>query len=205
MEKKTSQNIPYLVSQLKEGNESAFSELFILFRPKIINTSKRMYLCNEDAEEISQEVFLIIWKNRQSLKCELSFNAYLLTILKSLIIKKSRKEAKRVAYEKYAINFQDQFSDDSERILENQELESIALEAVSNLPDYQKEVYILKNQQNMGTEEIAVKMGISKRTVENHIYKATKSIKRSLMTKYTIPFNPLFIIIILSIFKSICF
>jgi len=57
----------------------------------------------------------------------------------------------------------------------------------------------------MGTEEIAVKMGISKRTVENHIYKATKSIKRSLMTKYTIPFNPLFIIIILSIFKSICF
>jgi RNA polymerase sigma-70 factor (ECF subfamily) len=205
MEKKASQNIPNLVSQLKEGNESAFSELFILFGPKIINTSKRMYLSNEDAEEIAQEVFLIIWKNRQSLKCELSFNAYLLTILKSLIIKKSRKEAKRIAYEKYAINFQNQFSDDSERILENQELESIALEAVSKLPDYQKEVYILKNQENMGTEEIAVKMGISKRTVENHIYKATKSIKRSLMTKYTIPFNPLFIIIILSIFKSICF
>jgi len=200
MEKKATQNISYLVSQLKEGSEPAFTELFNLFHQKICNTSKKMFLSNEDAEEIAQEVFLIIWKNRQNLKCELSFNAYLLTILKSLIIKKSRKEAQKVAYEKYALNFQRNYSDDAERIFENQELETIALEAVASLPDYQKEVYILKNQENLATEEIAVKMGISKRTVENHIYKASKSIKRSLIAKYIPPFNPLLIIIVFSIF-----
>ncbi|WP_373497255.1 RNA polymerase sigma factor [Aquiflexum sp.] len=196
MEKKATQNIPYLVSRLKEGNENAFTELFGFFRPKIINTSKKMYLSNEDAEEIVQEVFLIIWKNRQDLKCELSFNAYLLSILKSLIIKKSRKEAKRIAYEKYAIYMNQGIDEDSESVYEKREMESLALVAVAKLPDFQKEVYILKNQENLGTEEIAIKMGISKRTVENHIYKATKSIKKTLLAKYLLPMNPLTSIII---------
>lgn len=205
MEKKATQNIPSLVSQLKDGSELAFTELFRLFRPKIFNTAKKMFLSSEDAEEIAQEVFLIIWKNRQDLKCELSFNAYLLTILKSLIIKKSRKEAQRVAYEKYAINSYRDMSDDSEGILENREMESFALAAVAKLPNFQKEVYILKNQENLGTEEIAIKMGISKRTVENHIYKATKTIRKSLMSKYLIPIKPMTTITILLIFKPFFF
>ncbi|WP_373523705.1 RNA polymerase sigma factor [Aquiflexum sp.] len=205
MEKKAAQNMPYLVSQLKEGSEIAFTELFRLFRPKIFNTAKKMFLSSEDAEEIPQEVFLIIWKNRKELKCELSFNAYLLAILKSLIIKKSRKEARRIAYEKYAINFYQDVSEDSESILENREMESFALAAVAKLPGFQKEVYILKNQENLGTEEIAIKMGISKRTVENHIYKATKTIKKSLMSKYLIPIKPMTIITIFILFKPLFF
>ena len=191
MENKATQDIPILVSQLKSGSESAYTELFRLFMPKIVNTAKKMFLSNEDAEEIAQEVFLIIWKNREGLKCELSFNAYLLTILKSLIIKKSRKEAKKIAYEKYAMQTQTAIYEDSDSLLEISELESIALAAVSQLPDYQKEVFLLKNQENLGAEEIALKMGISKRTVENHIYKASKSIKKSLSTKFILPLKPL--------------
>lgn len=161
-----------------------------------------MFLSHEDAEEIAQEVFLIIWKNRDGLKCELSFNAYLLSILKSLIIKKSRKEAQKVAYEKYAIQSGMTTYEDIESNLEKSELESIALAAVSKLPDYQKEVFILKNQDNLCTEEIAIKMGISKRTVENHIYKASKSIKKSLSAKYILPLKPLNIFIIFTFIEQ---
>ncbi|WP_194777524.1 sigma-70 family RNA polymerase sigma factor [Pararhodonellum marinum] len=184
---KTTQNVPDLVSQLKGGSEHAFSELFKMFLPKICNVSRKMFLSKEDAEEIGQEVFLLIWKNRERLKCELSFNAYLLTILKSLIIKKARKEAKRIAYEKYVLRMHPSLEAEPESLLEISELETIAMAAVAKLPHFQKEVYILKNQKNMGTNEIAITMGISKRTVENHIYKASKSIKMSLMAKYVMP------------------
>ncbi|WP_194973187.1 RNA polymerase sigma factor [Aquiflexum lacus] len=205
MEKKATQNIPCLVSQLKDGSEFAFTELFRIFRPKIFNTSKKMFLSNEDAEEIAQEVFLIIWKNRQDLKCELSFNAYLLAILKSLIIKRSRKEAKKVAYEKYALHTQKGIVENFESESEITEMESLALTAIAKLPDFQKEVYILRNQENLATEEIAIKMGISKRTVENHIYRATKSIKKSLTAKSLVPIKPLINFTILLFFRHLFF
>lgn len=187
MEKNTSQNIPFLVSQLKDGSESAFTELFRLFRPKIFNTSKKMNFSAEDAEETVQEVFLIIWKNRHNLNCELSFNAYLLTILKSIIIKKAKKEAKRIAVDVYALSCPEFISNETELQIDIREFEQISSAEVEKLPKTQKEIFKMKNYENLASGEIAEKLGISKRTVESHIYTATKTVKQKLLTKYMIP------------------
>ena len=49
-----------------------------------------MDLSHEDAEGVVQEVFLKIWKNRSKLDPELSINAYLIAIVRSLVIKKAK-------------------------------------------------------------------------------------------------------------------
>jgi RNA polymerase sigma-70 factor (ECF subfamily) len=184
-------DITTAVSRLREGDEKAFSLLYDFFRPKVFFTSKKMNLSSEDAEEIVQEVFLIIWKNRQNLNSELSFNAYLLAILKSLIIKKSKKEAKRIAYEVYTLSTQEIESNETELLIEYSEFERISISEIEKLPKTQKEIFKMKNYENLHSGEIASKLGISKRTVESHIYVATKSIKNKLQKKYLIAIKSL--------------
>lgn len=172
--------IPVLVRNLSAGCELAFKRLFDFFSPKILNTAKKMGLAQEDAEEIQQEVFLIVWKNRDQLKSELSFNAYLLAILKSIIIKKAKAKARKVAFEKYAINFSWEISHETEESLELRELEQVSFSMIERLPKVQREVFKLKSFENMRASDISQKLGISKRTVEAHIYAATKRIREKL-------------------------
>jgi RNA polymerase sigma-70 factor (ECF subfamily) len=191
MKKEKAFNIPSAVSKLREGDEVAFSQLFEFFRPKVFNTSRKMNLGIEDAEEIVQEVFLIIWKNRSNLNSELSFNAYLLTILKSLIIKKSKREAMRIAIDVYAFSSKELESNETENEIEFVEFEKISYCEIEKLPASQQKVFKMKNFENLHSGEIAEKLGISKRTVENHIYVATKSLKDKLQKKYLIAIKSL--------------
>ena len=191
MNKEKAFDIPLAVSRLREGDEKAFSQVFEFFGPMFFNTSKKMNRSSEDAEEIVQEVFLILWKNRQNLNSELSFNAYLLSILKSLIIKNSKKEARRIAYEVYAISNQETETNETELQIEYSEFERISISEIEKLPKTQKEIFKMKNYENLHSGEIAEKLGISKRTVESHIYVATKSIKNKLQKKYLIAIKSL--------------
>jgi len=184
-------DIPSLVNRLCDGDQYAFSLLYEYFKPKIFFTARRMCLNAEDAEEIVQEVFLIIWKTRGNLKSELSFNAYLLSIVKSLIIKKTKKEARKVAYEVYAIANLDKVTHETESQVVFWELERISHAEIDKLPKAQKEIFKLKNMDNLCSDEIAVKLGISKRTVENHIYVASKTIKNVLQKKFDISLKSL--------------
>jgi RNA polymerase sigma-70 factor (ECF subfamily) len=184
-------DIPQLVARLREGDQIAFTHLYEFFSQKIFYTSKKMCLSSEDAEEIVQEVFLIIWKNRENLKCELSFNAYILSILKSLIIKKSKKEARKVAFEVYAITNLDKITNETEIQIDFWEIERISKSEIDKLPQTQKEIFKLKNNDNLCSAEIAEKLGISKRTVESHIYSASKTLKNILRSKYDISIKSL--------------
>ena len=86
----SSTELRLLVIRLSQGEEKAFEQLYFLFSEKIYHISRKMDLSHEDAEGVVQEVFLKIWKNRSKLDPELSINAYLIAIVRSLVIKKAK-------------------------------------------------------------------------------------------------------------------
>jgi RNA polymerase sigma factor (sigma-70 family) len=188
-------DIPAAVAQVQRGDEAAYKVLFGHFSEKIYLTARKMMLCHEDAQETVQEVFLIIWKNRDNLNPDLSFNAYLLTILKSLIYKRTKKEALKAGYVKYAIQQQDFYSNETESQVVLADLEDMYLRQLDKLPKGQKEIFVMKSQQHLKAGEIAEKMSISKRTVESQIYKATKAIKLHLYKNDVLPPELLLVLI----------
>ncbi len=153
-----------------------------------------MYLPHEDAEGVAQEVFLIIWKKKECLDPGLCFDSYLIAIMRSIIFKRTKKEARKIAYQKYAIKNTMDVSTETEDNLIFDELEQISKCHIDKLPNGQKEVFLLKNNQHLNAEEISRKLNISKRTVESQIYKATKSLKSTLIKNKVLP-PELFIII----------
>ena len=138
-------------------------------------------MSHEDAEGIVQEVFLKIWRNRINLDSSLSFNAYIIAIVRSIVVKQSKKKARFFAYQHYAISFSFDNSNETEDYIIFSDLDAISSKAIAELPAKQKQVFMMKNFQHLNVDEIAEKLNLSKRTVENQIYRATKSLREKLV------------------------
>lgn len=196
MIKEIQSDIPALVFKLKNGDEQAFRILFETFAPKVYATCRKMALVHEDAEEVVQDVFFKIWNRKENLDDSLSFSAYILTIMRSLVFKKAKKQALSVAYQKYALMHIQKACNNSEEDLLYNELKTFSEKAIASLPKGQQEVFNLRYTQQMSSDEIATRLSISKRTVENQIYKATKSLKQKLFLNEAIPSDLLIFIFI---------
>lgn len=170
-----------LVTSLKGGCETSFTSLYNKYARKIYHVSRKTGLEHEEAEGVVQEVFIKIWRNRSSLDPSLSFGAYLLTIAKSMVIKSFRKKAHEIAYQQYALSSLSPSTNNTEDYVIFRDLDELSAKMMHELSDRQKQVFMMKNIQHLTTEEIAIKLNISKRTVENQIYRATKLLKEKLI------------------------
>ncbi|SFT96219.1 RNA polymerase sigma-70 factor, ECF subfamily [Algoriphagus locisalis] len=181
MEKSNPISLQHIVRKISQGDETSYEELFRLFSKKIYNVSRKMRLSHEEAEEVVQDVFLSIWKNRASLDPELSINAYMIAIIRSLVIKKKRKDARFFAFQQYQIPLITQNSADTPQDdLIYFEFHGISMEIIEKLPPAQKQVFKMRHLEDNSFEEIAEKLNVSQRTVENQAFRATKWVKKRL-------------------------
>ncbi|MEZ5043037.1 MAG: RNA polymerase sigma-70 factor [Saprospiraceae bacterium] len=170
-----------LVQDLKKGNVHSFDELFKSFNKKIYYFSLSYLKSKEEAEDIVQEVFLSLWKNRANLNIQADFQAYLFTITFNAIKKRFRKfERERKHLEAYfpSVRLND---NDSDAATAYDLLNELLKESLEQLPPRQKEIFLLSKEGGLTAEEIAEKLKISKRTVENHLFRAKSFLKNILV------------------------
>lgn len=170
-----------LVQRLKKGDVSSFDELFKRFNKKIYAFSLRYLKNKEEAEGIVQEVFLSLWKNRAKLKVESDFQAYLFSITFNAIKKRFRKlnrEQKHLEAYRQTLDTEPTLSDPN---LHYNQLSELLEKSTAKLPPRQREIFLLSKKEGLTAEEIAVKLAISKRTVENHLFRAKAFLKSILV------------------------
>lgn len=173
-------NLSILVEKLKKGDSNAFEKLFELYGKRLYFFSLGYLKSKEEAEEIVQEVFYKIWKNRESLNPELSFQSYLFKIayrqIRDLIIKNNREQA----YLHEIVEVSLEPGDELENRTDYQSLLELAENLISGLPPRQKEIIIMRKKEGIPVKEIAGILGITPKTVENHLTIALKSLKSGL-------------------------
>jgi RNA polymerase sigma-70 factor (ECF subfamily) len=147
----------------------------------------------EEAEELVQEVFTIIWDKRMTLKEELSFKSFLFTIAFNIIKKHFRSKTYLSDYLKSSSG---DISDNitSHEITYNSLHQYIA-ELVNQLPDRRKEIFIKSRFEGLSTKEIAENLQISHKTVENQLTEALRFIRTNL-NKENIPILLFFVLFI---------
>lgn len=171
---------PQIVKGIRQGSQADFKVLYELFSRKIFSVSVRFGLSHEEASEIVQDVFVKVWQYRHTLNETLSMNAYLFTITKNLLITRQKKQAYETAYKKYLEKQDIRSFLDTESVVAFSELEMLTKNIIDKLPTQQKEMFLLSKRENLSHKEIADKLNVSLRTVENQVYRATKKIKDSL-------------------------
>tara|TARA_R110002074_G_scaffold126291_3_gene264245 strand:+ start:1043 stop:1630 length:588 start_codon:yes stop_codon:yes gene_type:complete len=172
-----------LVLLLKQGDKSAFEELYHRYIDRMLTFASSFLFNPLEAEEVVQIVFIAVWDNRKNLDPSKPFSAYLFRSIKNRILNRIRDQKKmcdlsNVSEEKSLYGL------DIEREICLKETTREALAIVSKMPKIQRKVFILSKVDGFSNLEIAEKLTISTRTVEHHIYKAKKSFKVNNFEKF---------------------
>lgn len=168
-----------LILALKEGNLKAFNQVFDQYAKRLYRFSLGYLKSAENAEEIVQEVFLKIWNNREELILQKSFDSYLFTIAKNGILNTIRKSKSEQAY----LNYAKLYSGGNvllDQELDFKELDKAYQDAIAQLSPRRKEIFLLSREQSLSNAEIAKKMNISVKTVENQMTSALAEIRKNL-------------------------
>lgn len=167
-----------IIKKVREGSSQHFSQLFDHYHKKVYYAARKLNLSHEDSEEIVQEVFISIWEQRHKLRVDGSINGLLFTITKRLVIKRIKKIINARAYKDN--HHQKGYSNVTEDYIIFSDLEAYTGKGINQLSPKRKQIFMLSKKQGLSNDEIAKKLNLSKRTVENQLYRATQEVKRHL-------------------------
>ena len=165
---------------LGAGDNEAFNILFMSYHSLVKRFLMGFIKDEEDVLDLAQEIFVKIWTHRETVAQVDSFKAYLFRMARNEIYNYYKLNAIR---ENHLEQYRQQtvWVDDlaEERILAD-ELGLLLDIAVDNMPPQRKLVFEKSRKEGLTNDEIAGQLGISKRTVENHITQALADLRKVL-------------------------
>lgn len=159
-----------LLKLVAGGNERAFSEVVDHYAP-VVYAQLLIYLKDiHRAEEVSQDIFMAIWRNREKLPAMENFPGYLYVSTRNKILTVVKERV--LATEEPPEDRLQSLLADPASVMEFKELMDGIRRGIDRLPARRKEVFMLSRQENLTYEEIAARLGLSKNTVKEHISEA---------------------------------
>lgn len=165
-----------LVLLLKKGDVPAFNRIYSFYKDKIHRFAMRFVRCEETAEELTQLVFVQLWKSKDNLQEDKDFNAYLFTITRNLVYKEFQRKARHAAYEITSAGDEPAF-DQVNSFMNFRDYARLTAEAIESLPPKTQQVFKLSREQGASYENISVELNISKNTVHAHMAKSLSHIR----------------------------
>jgi RNA polymerase sigma-70 factor (family 1) len=183
-----------LMKEIKADNMLAFDALYKRYSKKVYQFGEAILRSQWEAESLMQDVFMKLWENRQKIQKDGTVKYYLFTTTYNSAISIIRKKAREHEYINYLKSIQVVDFGPVDTELEYKELSGKLDEAIAKLPGRQREVYVLHKVKGLKYSEIAANLKISVNTVENHMSRALKSLRKELkdFTLITILFLHLF-------------
>lgn len=160
----------------------AFDQIYELFGHKLFSFIFKILKNEAEAEDIVQEVFVKLWESRENLDDYKLLNSYIFTMAYNNSIGLIRKRINNNKYLEYLKNSPVlQITPSAISEVEYSELNSQVEKLIANLPERQKQVYLLHREKGYTYLGIAEQLGISKNTVENHMVKALKYLRQNIV------------------------
>ncbi|MEE9531374.1 MAG: RNA polymerase sigma-70 factor [Syntrophobacteria bacterium] len=171
-----------LMQRVQKGDLAAFEALYERFYKQLFHFIVRFVKEQSLAEDILQETFLRIFKERKRYRKTARFSTYLFTIARNLCL-----DALKTWERKHVLSTQEDFieramdlSKGPSKIVENDELSQILQRAIDALPRDQREVLLLNKYSGLSYEEIAQIVESTPTAVKQKAYRAMLSLRQKL-------------------------
>ena len=168
-----------LLAGIKSGNASCFEEVFRKYYQPLCLFALKYLKDPDEAEEIVQELFVRIWQKNQASDINTSLKSYLYQAVRNTCLNTLKHNAVKLEYQKNATGPSPQ--ENAGDSLVALELEIRIREALDQLPPERKKIFLMSRQEGLKYREIAGKLNISVKTVENQMSKALKFLKAELI------------------------
>jgi RNA polymerase sigma-70 factor (ECF subfamily) len=181
-----------LMKQAARGNEAAFSDIVRHFERIVYNIAIQATGNREDALDVSQEVFMKLWRTAGSYRGECSVTSWVIRIARNTSLDALRRRSTR---QTDSLTLEDEDGDTTERAIpvtegdddpvssyERKERIAAVRRAISELCDEHKEIILLRDIQGLSYAEIADLLGIEEGTVKSRIHRARNCLKEKLIS-----------------------
>lgn len=162
---------------IAQDDQAAFSEIFRRYDKRIYPFVLKMIRTPTQAEEITHEIFIKIWKHRDKLPAIDQPEAYILTIAARHTLDQIKKRLNENKMLQGLSASKENSHNDTEEKLLLRDRAALVQQAVHQLPPQQRSVYELSRHEGMTYEQIAAQLQISPNTVRNHLVKALRFIR----------------------------
>jgi RNA polymerase sigma-70 factor (ECF subfamily) len=197
------ENAQYLNIRLKEGNPSAYEELFKQTFPRMLGYCKLFVHDQSQANDLVQECFIKLWEKHSSINATQSVESLLFVMLRNRClnylrdqkIHLSEKNINLVEENELQHLFQLDLMGREEISLEEQLMIAIR-ESVDKLPAKRKIVFVKSKIEGKKNKEVADELAISVKAVEKHLHQAKEQIRQEMLLKF-----PLLSVLIVMILK----
>jgi len=170
----------FILKQLKKGDIKVFESLFHSFHPGMLLYSISILKNKSLAEEVVQDVFYNIWKNRDEFVIKTSWRSYLYKSVynNSLMVLRKREQNLRLE-EEVLINLPGEEIDPS-AVIDIRDLNTAITKTLDALPERTRKIFSMSRNEGMKYKEIASLLSISIKTVEANMGKALRAFRLSL-------------------------
>jgi len=179
-----------LVARCRENDEAAFNEVVTRYKTKVYNYIFRMTGSSEDAEDLTQEVFIRMYTSIDSFRSQSSLSTWLFRIASNLCVDRFRRSKHRTAAysldEPVLDNDVESTRDvpdltfEPQRLLENLEMAEQIQLALAQLPEKLRATLILHDVEGLPYEEIAQVVGCPLGTVKSRLFNARLQLRQRL-------------------------
>ena len=167
-----------LMLQLREGNEAAFEQLVERWQSPLINFFYRSLSSYEQAEDLTQMVFVRVYRASAKYEARAKFSTYLFQIARRLLINEFRRSQRKPLDAWDPADLQAVTSgQDHQRYME---IEEAFEQSLKKLPEKQRTALLLLKQQELSYKEIAAAMEANESAVKTWIFRARQFLKQEL-------------------------
>lgn len=169
-----------LIGEIRIGNEAVFERVFRQYYAPLCRYARPLLGDADEAEEVVQGVFLTIWERRDSLLITTSLKAYLYRAVHNRCLNRLSQQANQASHrEQAAAELYTDATSPTQALLAD-ELSSRLQRAIGLLPEQCRRVFELSRFEELSYKEIADRLGIAAKTVENQIGKALRILRTEL-------------------------
>lgn len=179
-----------LIDALRNDSRAAFRELYEMYFRKLFSFCFQYTKSRENAEEITEDVFVWLWQNRNDIKPQETLKHLIFLRTRHFLINFYRATVNSPIYVDYLEYCNSISYNDVMQKLDYDSMRAKVNEVIASLPQTQQNVIMLSKFECLKNKEISIKLGLSEQTVKNQLSVGLHTLRKKLGL-------PLFIVMLL--------
>lgn len=168
---------------------NSFNELYLQYAPRVKAFVFAFLKDKEEASDITHDIFMKIWNRRASMQNVSDFSAYIFRMAKNAVMDFFEHSMVDARYRDMVAGASDIVSVDLSDLVSTEELAVLIQMAIEKMPPRRKEIFIMHRFKGLTYKEIAERLGISPKTVENQISAALTELRKIMALIVLIAFH----------------
>ena len=167
-----------LLNLMQRGDTDALGVLYVRYSAQVRNFAMGFLQNEGDADDVTHDVFVNLWQQRDEISDIESLKAYLFTMTRNAIFSIFRHRRIAETYMAAAIYKSEEASSETEEKITTTDLLELVQLTIDSMPEQRRRIFTMNRFDHLTYDEIAGALGISRKTVEYHMSQALARLRK---------------------------